>query len=128
MQGVARMAGLEKFSLASLATFDNGRIAANFDQLLDGAIRDCQDRPNDDKPRKLLVQIEISPVSDVENGQVICSGTNTSFQLKSTVPTRKTNVYSMGMRKLGKDNKPTLIYNNDSLDNVDQKTIFDDSE
>ena len=122
------MAGLEKFSLASLATFDNGRISANFDQLLDAAIRDCQDRPNDDKPRKLLIQLEISPVSDVENGQVICSGVNGAFQLKSTVPTRKTNVYSFGMRKLGKENKPTLVYNNDSLDNSDQKTIFDNDD
>ena len=119
------MAGLEKFSLASLATIDNGRIAANFQQLLDAAIRDCQDRPNDEKPRKLLIEMQICPVTGIVNGQVICENVNGAFQLKSTVPTRKTAVYSFGLRTVGKENKPTLIFNNASLDNADQATFFD---
>ncbi len=110
---------LREFSLSDLQSLDNGRIEVAFQQALQRVLHDCEDRPGAGDARKVVLQVEVVPVCD-EDGML--ADTKVAFQVKDTVPTRKSRVYSMDIRKVG-GNKRQLIFNDLSDDNIDQKTI-----
>lgn len=107
--------GLKQLSLAEIAKIDEGRIAAAFDQALKRAAQDCDDRPGDDRPRKIMIEIAIAPVTD-QSG--ICDSVKSQIQIKDTIPTRKSRVYDFGLRKGG-----LFTYQPMALDNHRQSTL-----
>jgi len=90
--------GLQQLSLAQIAEIDDGRIAAAFDQALKRAAQDCDDRPGDDRPRKITIELAVAPVLD-QNG--MCDSVKSQIQIKDTIPTRKSRIYDFGLRKGG---------------------------
>ena len=90
---------IRELSLSELQNLDAGRIAVAFQEELKRAAEDCEDRPGEQRARVVTLQCEVTPVCD-EDG--LCEEVRTKFQVRSKVPTRKSKVYTMGLRKGGK--------------------------
>lgn len=113
------MGTLEKFSLASLSTIDGERIAIAFEQALKRVVQDCDDRPGEKKERTVTLTLAVKPRLDVDG---LCEDCDIQVAVTDSVPKRKSKVYNMSLRKGGH-----LLYNNESLDNVEQDTMdFDE--
>lgn len=109
------MAQLERLTLASLAEIDGGRLALAFEQALKRCVLDCEDRPGESKPRKLTLNLELTPTLDED---LVCDNVKLQFHISDNVPKRRTKKYDMSLRKGGH-----LLFQPDSLDNVDQTTF-----
>lgn len=109
---------VHQFTLRSLEDLDGGKAYAAFALHLKRAAVDCMDRPADGKPRKVLLEVALVPVIEPDGG---CSEVKAQIYAKSTVPTHRTKVYSFGLRKNG-----VLAFNEDSLEAIDQTTMFDE--
>lgn len=114
------MATLEKFSLKSLSTIDGERIALAFEQALRRVVQDCEDRPGEKKERTVSLTLAVKPVLDSDG---VCDDCNIQVLVSDNVPKRKSKVYNMSVRKGGH-----LVFNNESLDNVEQSTMDFDSD
>lgn len=108
---------LEQFTLAKLEDLDGGKAFLAFQRHLTRAANDCLDRPNDGKPRSVTLKVALVPAPDPEGD---CTEVKAQIFAESTVPKHRTKVYSFGLRKNG-----VLVFNNESLENVDQATLFD---
>jgi hypothetical protein len=97
---------------------DNGRVGTAFQQQLRRVIADCQDRPGDDKERRVILEFKCVPICDDDGGLDEVKG---KFHVTSTVPKLRSKSYSFGVRKSQKG--PMLIFNDLSDDNIHQKTI-----
>lgn len=103
------------FSLNKLGQLDGGRVAEAFAQAMKRVVLDCEDRPGDDKARKVILQGEITPI--VGQGGV-CEGVNIEFQIQDKLPTRKSRSYAMGVKSGGK-----IFFSTGDPLNVDQFTF-----
>ena len=112
---------LQEFQMASLATMDDGRLSAAVEQELQRAVKDCLDRPNEKKPRKVTLVVEVCPGFVDETGD--CEEAVLSFALRNSLPARRTRSYSMLAKKNGR-----LLWNDMSPDNVRQRTLDESSE
>jgi len=111
---------MHEFSLESLIELDGGRVPVAFNQAVVRLLKDCEDRPNDSKARKVTVELSLKPIGD-EHGNL--DEVKGSFKVKDTVPERETKEYSFGVRK--RSGQPVLVFNDMSDDDVNQKTIDD---
>lgn len=106
---------LEVFNTEALARLDGGRLRVGLDQALKRATADCEDRPGLKKPRRITLEIEITPV--MEGGGTLDSVV-LDFSIKERVPARSSKAYSM---RAGHDG--ALLYNELAPEDVDQGTI-----
>lgn len=111
---------LTKFDLKSLAEMDDGRIAVAFEQAMRRAAIDCEDRPADDRPRKLCLELEFKPVLDPAG---YCESVVCQAQIKDTLPSRKSRKYDLGLRKGG-----MFVYQPMALDNHSQEPLDFESD
>lgn len=106
---------IHEFSLKSLPSLDGGRVVEAFNQAVKRAVADCQDRPGEMKARTVTLQLDIVPVVD-EDGML---GTvRGAFQIKESIPTRKSRVYDFQPRRGG-----MLVFNDLSDDASQQRTL-----
>lgn len=115
--------GMEELTLESIATMDGGRIGEAVRQALKRVAQDMDDRPGDDRPRKITLEIATMPILG-DDGFI--EGAKLQMQVKETLPTRKTKVYDMGVRKGG-----MMVFQPMALDNHMQDPLpfeSDDSE
>lgn len=110
------MGDYRQVTLADLAKMDDGRLAKAFDQELKRIALDCEDRPADDRTRKLTLQLEVVPVLEDDG---TCSELKMKAQFKSTVPTRQSKPYSLNLRKNG-----IMAYRPHSEDNHEQSNFL----
>lgn len=101
--------GMEELTLSSIAEMDGGRIGEAMRQALKRIAQDMDDRPGDNRPRKIQLEIAAEPTVG-EDGMI--DGAKLQMQVKETLPTRKTKVYDMGVRKGG-----MLVFQPLALDN-----------
>lgn len=106
---------LRKFSFRELAELDGNRVELAADQAIERCARDCMDRPGDNRPRKVILEMQMIPVLD-DDGD--CESVKAQVQIKEAVPTRRSKVYSFGARQNG-----ILTYHPDSLENHAQTTL-----
>jgi len=105
---------VEKFSLGSLVTIDDGRIRAAFEQALARCEADCKDRPAVSDPRKVALSCTLVPVINPDGEMESC---DVQFQITDSVPKRKSKTYNMRSTRTG------LLFNELSPDAVHQATI-----
>ena len=97
-----------QLTLDTLKHLDLGKADVAFTAALKRCVQDCDDRPADARPRKVV--LEVSCVPEVEpSGE--CSLVNTQIQVTSKVPTHRTTVYKMGLNKGG-----SLVFSEDDAD------------
>lgn len=111
---------LMTFDLPALKELDGGRVLTAWMQGMQRCVLDCEDRPGEETARKLTLQAEIVPVKG-ENGS--CEGVHVQLQVKDTIPTRRSKVYSMAVRQ--KKGQPTLVFSTEDPSNVSQTTFAD---
>lgn len=109
-----------KLDLANLKIMDDGRIEAAFAQEMKHVVLDLMDRPGDERERSVTLKVKYKPICD-ESGEL--ESVNVQMDIGSKMPSRKTRVYDMKARR--SQTGPMLVFNEDSLDDVDQTTIFD---
>jgi len=104
-------------TLENLEHLDLGIANAAFQQHIKRVALDCLDRPGDSSSRKVTMEILIKPEL-LPDGS--CDRVKLQIQIGSKVPTHRTKVYDLGLRKNG-----VLAFSEDSPDNFDQTTLFD---
>lgn len=109
---------LRQLQIQQLEALDP-RIAKAFEIALKRAAEDCDDRPGEKRPRKVLLEAEFWPVADQRGDLCEVKG---SFRIKSTIPSQRSKDYSFECRKGG-----MLVFNDLSQDDVNQKT-FDEGD
>lgn len=109
-----------ELTLESLGDLDDGRVAKAFLAELRNIVRDCQDRPQDKKPRTLTLEAQIVPVVASEGGIVELDGVECEFKIVGRVPSRKSKTYT-----LRANNKGQVSFSCDNPTNPDQRTFFD---
>lgn len=75
-------------TIDTLGDLDDGIVRRLADRALGEALTDCDARPMLNKPRKVVITIEMRPVVE-DRGAM--KGVNTAVSVKSSVPPRKAN-------------------------------------
>jgi len=108
------------FTLDTLQELDGGRVVEAFNQAIRRAVADCDDRPGEQNARKITLSVALVPVID-DSGA--CDGVDATFDIRDTIPTRKSKRYSFGMKSDGR-----LYFSTESPDNVAQADFgFDEA-
>ena len=111
---------IKELNLAALMEdLHGGRVAAAFQAELRRCANDCDDRPDDDKPRVVTLQLKLWPI--MEDGHL--ESIRGKFFCASKVPERRTKEFSFGFRNGG-----ALIFDDLSPDNVNQTTFDMDDD
>jgi len=105
---------LEKFTLATLAEMDGGRIKEAFEQAVNRCRYDCEDRPAVDGARKVTLVVTMEPLAN-DAGDL--GSVDVSFDLQEKLPKRGSKTYNMQAVAGG------LLFNELSPDEVKQKTL-----
>lgn len=111
---------VRQLNLKALEDFDGGKAAMSFNGHLARIAADCMDRPGDTKARKVTLTFTVVPVISPDG---TCDDVKAKFHIKSSVPDHCSKEYSLGMRRNG-----VLVFNEDSLDNIDQTTLLGDDD
>lgn len=106
---------LHEFSLEALAKLDDGRVLEAWNQALKRAVADCHDRPANDAPRVVKLEMGIVPIiDDLGNLDTV----RAAFVVTDAIPKRKSRIYEMLPR-----GKQMLAFNDLSDDNAHQRTL-----
>lgn len=105
----------QKEGLAAIGAIDGGIVNAAVKKHLARAIEDCDDRPYEEKARKVTVQIEVKPVTRQDGATCEVEVTT---QIKSTIPTHVANPITARV-----SGRSDAWFNDLSQDNPDQLTI-----
>lgn len=97
-------------SLDSLKELDMGKVQMAFNHELTRTVKDCVDRPGDTNPRKVAIELSLTPQIDKDTGQ--CEGVHGEFKVRSKTPDRVSKVYDFGLNKKGQ-----LYFNAESPEN-----------
>ena len=103
---------VHELNLQSLIELDDGRVNESYNLELGRLVADCEDRPGDRNPRKINLELSVIPIID-EDGHL--SDVEGRFRITTTLPKRRSKVYTFGVRRGGKlcfhdmdDDRPLL--------------------
>jgi hypothetical protein len=85
--------------LSSLATFDDGMLAAAFNDAVRKVVADLDDRPNDDRAREVAIKITFKPIP--RHGELDLA--KVSAVVTSKMPAQEGRSCTLSPKKLGKD-------------------------
>lgn len=114
---------LKEFSLGAVPEMDMGEADAHFKMLARAAVRDCEDRPFIDKPRKITIEYAVYPKTHNQGDRVICDGTRVECTMKSGTPAYKMRAHDMAIKQ--DKNGAYAVFNAESPDDVKQMTMGD---
>ena len=104
-----------KLGLSTLKELDMGKITAAFDHELKHVVKDCIDRPGDNRDRVVELQMRVVPDCD---GSGIAETVTAEFSIKSKVPPRQSKKYQLQASANG-----VVTVNPESPENVHQGTL-----
>lgn len=116
------MARDEKFTLENLKLLDFGKIGVAFETELQHVVRDCGDRPADDRPRSIKIEFKIAPVFEPENDKTHAEEVKVGCEITSTLPKRRTKIYTMRPKADG-----TVGFHPDLPDEPEESTLYDEA-
>lgn len=102
---------IQQLSLAHIEQIDGGKVAVAFAVELQHVIRDMLDRPGDNRPRKVSLNLELKPQCD-DTGTL--ADVQVAFDIASAVPNRRSNAYNMRAR-LARSG-PMLVFQSETGD------------
>lgn len=115
------MARKETLTLENLKLLDFGKIGAAFNAELEHVVKDCCDRPTDNRPRTVTIQFKLAPEVDVKAGLIQADDILVGCEIASGVPKRRTQVYKMKPQANG-----ALVFHPDLPDEPDNSTLYDE--
>ncbi len=107
---------LTKITLESIANLDHGRIGEAFQQKLDQAVQDCEDRPGIKSGRVVSIKVMVKPKAD-EAGNL--DSITLGHAIAYSEPKRESRLYSAKRVQGG------LVLNELAPHDVDQLTLDD---
>lgn len=110
----------QSFTLENLKLLDFGKIGAAFDAERQHVVKDCIDRPTDERPRSVSISFKFKPMVDPSANVTDCDSVAVECEITSSLPKRRTKVYTMTPRHDG-----TLTFHPDLPDEPDGDTMFD---
>ena len=111
---------LHSLTLENLESLDLGKAAIAFNQQIRRVAEDCLDRPGDGNARKVTLEVVVKPETNDDGS---ADRVKLQIQVTSKIPSYRTRVYDLGLRKNG-----VLVFSEDSPENFDQTTMFDEEE
>jgi hypothetical protein len=112
--------GMQTFTLENLENLDLGKASTAFNLQIKRIAADCLDRPGDANARKVTLEVAAKPVVNDDGS---CERVKLQIQVSSKIPSYRTRVYDLALRKNG-----VLVFSEESPENFDQKTFFDGEE
>lgn len=110
---------LRQLGSRSFDEIDDGRMGAEIRRHLAMMALDCEARPHIATARKVTLEVTLTPVPDGTGlDHVDCQ-----VKCKSIAPHNRSTTFQAKVKHNGE-----LIFNVDSLDNVDQTTVFDNDD
>jgi len=93
---------LVELNLATLQQLQDGAVFQQAQKLIQQAVADCESRLGEKRPRKVVIQLEIEPVTslidiDEEHTKRILDGVKLRLQMDIKCPTRKTIKFDCGV-------------------------------
>lgn len=85
-------------SLATLHEYEDGSLAAEFDDLLRAAVLDCLAKPGIDKPRKVALEVTLTPLTDSSG---VCEDVLVNVRTSAKSPARPFQCYRMRTTRRG---------------------------
>lgn len=114
---------LQRLTLKTMEEVDYGKAMLAFQQALKRAVLDCIDRPGDKRARKITLQLNLTPVAEINGNTIDCESAKGTFQVRFKPPDYETTAVDFGVRNNGE-----LVFNPNSPDNHRQETMFDGEE
>ncbi len=87
--------------LETLSALAHGKVGVAFDREIKRLVRDCIDRPSDDRARVVTLQITVTPTAVVDGQSVTCEGAKAVAKVRSKVPDYETQEIDLGVRENG---------------------------
>ena len=112
--------GIFRLSADTLSKLDHGRAAAALNTAITKAVKDCLERPGDDRARTVTLQMTVKPVSEVIQNEITCEGATGRNKVKLSVPDWESQKLGFGVKQNG-----DLVFSENSPANHLQTTIFD---
>ena len=110
---------LKVLTLDTIKDLDLGRVGVGFSRLLEQAVRDCLDRPGDERARKLILQSALKPKAEIVGQTVSCEGAAGVAQLRLKLPDYESQEVDFGVKQNGR-----LVFNEESPRDHRQATLF----
>ena len=114
---------LLRLSLQNISQLDSGLAMEMFQGNLRRAVKDCLDRPTDRRARKVTLQVNLTPVTEIRGNIVDCDGAKGVFLCKAKLPDFESREVDFGVQQSGE-----LLFNPDSPQNHKQMTLLDDGD
>jgi len=92
---------LKELTLQNIEALDFGKAARAFQLALRRAVDDCNDRPADNRARKITFQLELKPVKEIEGNCISCAGARGTFQVRCKIPDYQTEEVDFGVKSNG---------------------------
>ena len=112
---------LKVLTLDTLQDLDMGRAPEAFQIELTRAVKDCLDRPNDERKRVISIELNLVPVKEVHGNTISCEGAKGTFIIKCKIPNRETQVCDFGVKQNGQ-----LFFNEDNPRDHKQTTLLEE--
>jgi hypothetical protein len=93
---------LIELDLSTLQQLQGGAVFQQVQKLIAAAVADCEHRPSEERARKVSIQLEILPVSrmeeiDEQHSRRVLDGVKLRLQMDVKCPTRKTIEFDCGV-------------------------------
>ncbi|MGA2035378.1 MAG: hypothetical protein ABSG68_24285 [Thermoguttaceae bacterium] len=111
---------LQRLTLANIGELDNGLALETFQTALKRAVKDCLDRPGDKRARKVTLQMNVTPVAQIQGNAIDCDGAKGVFLCKCRIPDYETREVDFGVQQTG-----DLLFNPDSPNDHKQITLLE---
>src|SRR5690349_19047350 len=108
---------LIELNLATIQQLQDGAVFQQAQKLIQAAVADCESRISEKRPRKIVLQLEIEPVTrlediDEEHTRRVLDGVKLRIQMDIKCPTRKTIEFDCGVGE-----NHSLLFNPDNAHN-----------
>jgi len=113
----------EKLTLENLPLLENGIVSTAFDAELKRLVKDCEDRPLDDKPREITLKVKLTPKVDTHGRSPCCDEVEVECEITGKVPVQRSKVYTMKPKHDG-----SIVFHPDLPEEPDGLTIHDEIE
>lgn len=85
--------------LETLFRLDDGAVAEAFNRNVEIAAGDCENRPADDRVRRITLELQVKPVKQIRENAIFCDGARCICKVRLTLPDRETRTLDFGVRK-----------------------------
>lgn len=110
----------EKFVLGNLPLLENGLISTAFDGELKRLVKDCDERPLDEKPRELTLKLKLTPKPDKNGRNPVCDEVEVECEISGKVPVQRSKIYVMKPKHDG-----SLLFHPDLPEDPNDETLMD---